>query len=76
MCFNQLWFLDSPQPGSLQIWHDKNSDVDPLQQRLRLRFLAEVRPENILDSQIEYVFDCKYLCFKNILDLTNMFLLG
>ena len=32
--------------------------VDPLQQRLRLRFLAEVHPENILDSQMEYIFDC------------------
>ena len=32
--------------------------VDPLQQRLRLTFLAEVRLENILDSQIKYVFDC------------------
>ena len=32
--------------------------VDPLQQRLRLRVLAEVRPENILDSQIKSVFDC------------------
>ena len=35
---------------------DSCSIVDPLQQRLRLRFLAEVSPENILDSQIKYVF--------------------